>query len=314
MTALEEDHKYHVQFWNGSQVLDGRWNAVPVPRPRIFIGHWPQDRDPAVIGELWAQLQETYGAQECKESRMFPSMQEVEWAEGKIGDVQALDDIAGTMGTPDNYRPRTCMGTDCLIDGASVMKRSRSSCGAHVRVTPQNSEMKKKLPCKQGASGKNLLDKQPRWFHQEYVESLINIGGFRVVVTTVSDANALRGRRCKVSEIFHTFDNQETSMLVSVLDERSDFVMSGGRTVQELKAFTVDVCEMLRARSDWKEHFETLEIGVRLDVGISSEQDGSRFFVNEIIRIFYGDLFSYYTASPYVGICKAIARAAGDHF
>lgn len=55
--------------------------------------------------------------------------------------------------------------------------------------------------------------------------------------------------------------------------------------------------------------FQSLEVGVRLDIGISSAEDGHRFFVNEITREWYGDLISYRTGEPRTRICSALAKA-----
>lgn len=55
--------------------------------------------------------------------------------------------------------------------------------------------------------------------------------------------------------------------------------------------------------------FQSLEVGVRLDIGISSEADGHRFFVNEITREWYGDLISYKTGEPRTRICVGLAEA-----
>ena len=72
----------------------------------------------------------------------------------------------------------------------------------------------------------------------------------------------------------------------------------------------MDVVGKLRARSDWREHFETLEIAVRVDVGVSSGEHGFRFFVNEITRLVgYGYMFSSYLASPYMILCRGVADA-----
>ncbi|KXT07645.1 hypothetical protein AC578_10188 [Pseudocercospora eumusae] len=60
--------------------------------------------------------------------------------------------------------------------------------------------------------------------------------------------------------------------------------------------------------------FESLEVGVRLDIGISSAADGHRFFVNEVTRFWYGDLISYKSAEPKTRICSALAKAGCQHF
>lgn len=60
--------------------------------------------------------------------------------------------------------------------------------------------------------------------------------------------------------------------------------------------------------------FESLELGVRLDIGVSSPADGHRFFVNEITRAWYGDLISFKSGDPKTRLCGALARAGKDYF
>ncbi|CZT23062.1 uncharacterized protein RCC_08772 [Ramularia collo-cygni] len=55
--------------------------------------------------------------------------------------------------------------------------------------------------------------------------------------------------------------------------------------------------------------FDSLEVGVRMDIGISSAENGHRFFVNEITREWYGDLISFKTGEPRTRICCALAAA-----
>lgn len=55
--------------------------------------------------------------------------------------------------------------------------------------------------------------------------------------------------------------------------------------------------------------FSSLEVGVRLDIGISSKEDGHRFFVNEVTREWYGDLISFKSGEPRTRICVALGEA-----
>ncbi|EME38135.1 hypothetical protein DOTSEDRAFT_29718 [Dothistroma septosporum NZE10] len=60
--------------------------------------------------------------------------------------------------------------------------------------------------------------------------------------------------------------------------------------------------------------FESLEIGVRLDIGISTAENGHRFFVNEISREWYVDMFSFTMAVPKTRFVTAIANARNHYF
>ncbi|EME79285.1 uncharacterized protein MYCFIDRAFT_199095 [Pseudocercospora fijiensis CIRAD86] len=77
------------------------------------------------------------------------------------------------------------------------------------------------------------------------------------------------------------------------------------RKVDHGEVVLIHDCSSARGES----MFESLEVGVRLDIGISSAADGHRFFVNEITRSWYGDLISYKSAEPRTRICCALAKA-----
>ena len=108
-----------------------------------------------------------------------------------------------------------------------------------------------------------------------------------------------------------------------------------------LHEFALHVYEALRARGDWEMHYESLEVGVRLDVGVGSsrrsvgrEEGGSgrrreggeggkgrvevtekRFFVNEITRFYCADYFSQHTlGAPQQEVCWAFAEAMDGYF
>lgn len=97
------------------------------------------------------------------------------------------------------------------------------------------------------------------------------------------------------------------------INNHPTYTLPGSRTITELQAFAVDVCEALRARPDWR-NWETLEVGVRLDVGVSSAEGEGFFFVNEITRLFYhGDMGSSFTRSPHTEIPVVVAKAASEY-
>ncbi|PWO19729.1 hypothetical protein PtrARCrB10_11767 [Pyrenophora tritici-repentis] len=57
--------------------------------------------------------------------------------------------------------------------------------------------------------------------------------------------------------------------------------------------------------------FESLEVGVRLDIGVANTRTAKKaFFVNEITRWYGAHYFSYHIcAEPKTQICKAFAGA-----
>jgi hypothetical protein len=82
----------------------------------------------------------------------------------------------------------------------------------------------------------------------------------------------------------------------------------------ELEQFAMYVFDALRNRSDWSENYASLEVGVRLDIGVSLASDQRQYFVNEITRIYEVDIFAEWLAQPGKHICKAVSRAIEEVF
>ena len=60
--------------------------------------------------------------------------------------------------------------------------------------------------------------------------------------------------------------------------------------------------------------FESLEVGVRLDIGVSGKK-GRCFFVNEITRFYAADFFSQHTlGAPQQEVCMGFAEALDGYF
>ncbi len=98
-------------------------------------------------------------------------------------------------------------------------------------------------------------------------------------------------------------------------------------TLADLHRFALYVYRRLRGRADWEEGYESLEMGVRLDVGVGWEGVGmgkgegkgeggkKRFFVNEITRFYGADYFSQHTlGAPQQEVCWGFAEAVDGYF
>jgi hypothetical protein len=79
--------------------------------------------------------------------------------------------------------------------------------------------------------------------------------------------------------------------------------------LKELEGFALYMFNALRKRPDWSSSYESLEIGVRLDIGIFPASGCCRYFVNETTRIYEADFFAEWLAQPGTHICKAVAEA-----
>lgn len=72
--------------------------------------------------------------------------------------------------------------------------------------------------------------------------------------------------------------------------------------------------EALRDRPDWFTNLESLEVGARVDVGVTTMGDSCRFFVNEVTRIYEADFFAEWLAQPGTHVCRAVSAAIGEVF
>lgn len=86
-------------------------------------------------------------------------------------------------------------------------------------------------------------------------------------------------------------------------------------TLNDLHAFALYVYGRLRGREDWEVGYESLEVGVRLDVGVGKGRKRKRFFVNEITRVYAADFFSQHTlGAPQQEVCWGFAEAVDGYF
>ena len=276
-------------------------------------------------GPLDARLRRSYTALETQVHRsprslaIFPALTELEHTCQKTGDLAALDELA----TGKHYRPKTCLigkgrhhfpHDGCCLNGEQryVAKRNNSSCSMHVYEMENviSVEPRRDSSCAELPLG---LD---RWFYQERLSFLKDIGEFRVFMTTTSGSGGIRGRYGTHLHSIFTKPRRTPGFAAFALD---DYFWSQNLaahfaplTQDDLHAFALEVYEGLRARGDWKTYYESLDIGVRLDIGVSSDR---RFFVNEITRIWCGDFFSDQTlAEPKRKIVWAVARALHEYF
>jgi len=275
--------------------------------------------------------------------RVYPSISEQRFEMLKIGDIRALDEIATAFDCPVEFsmRPTTCGGYgECKLSNLRprdyhVLKRSESCASAH--VYKKKSEDRDKLRC--ALPGTPLNDKttrpmssSPFWFHQEFVPEL-DAFEFRVFIknngaagevihtiwtSSVPLAEAVKGKRSKIK----TRKVSEDDFHWAVPDGASRKPDIQRAKLKELKEFALYVYQALRRREDSNPHFETLEVGVRLDIGVLSRtandargatdvyiEPGKYFFVNEITRWPEADWFSESTLeTPYLRLCAEFAE------
>jgi hypothetical protein len=150
------------------------------------------------------------------------------------------------------------------------------------------------------------------------VADLRRSGEFRVFVVTASDASATRGRSGVVVEVVHTVELEERELVVTVLPSLSEW-SRGYDTynevdLHELQGFALHVFHALRDRPDWYTNFESLEIGARVDIGVTMTGGVCRYFVYEITRIYEADFFAEWLSQPGTHVCRAVAMALEEVF
>ena len=245
--------------------------------------------------------------------KIFPSKSEFLIKTGKLGDLEALDEIANSDGS---YRPRTCRVSggeefhlkhdSCWFNDSKdyVSKRSNSYGSQHVRFM--------------GYSKENVEHRYvgpERWFYQENVPSFRDPGEFRIFITTKNDRSALRRRRGHVvhSILTHFTENGHINPVALTDMHWNDIQkMYPELTGAALEQFALHTFDALRNRDDATAKYESLDIGVRLDIAISPL---GTFFVNEITRIWDADFFSQRTLGlPCTQTAFNVAQAVHEVF
>ncbi|OBT48444.1 hypothetical protein VE00_01401 [Pseudogymnoascus sp. WSF 3629] len=259
------------------------------------------------------RLRSCYGAR----VRAFPGQTEALRARAKIRDLQALDELALTYGS---WRPITCYPVKkCTLEDAetTVHKRQESSGGECVQIKHRgdNGELtciQKDIPERtKRKKHAEAMEAKPLWFHQEFVSTFANWGEFRVFIVTKQEPHSRRGLGGKIVAIAQTVNSttDNDAMHVEQATDATFTRIDSGLCLEDLKHFAMKTFNGLRGRDDWKETFESLEVGVRLDVAISPNLPRS-FFVNEITRWYSAAFFSDdIMAEPKYTLCEEFAKA-----
>ncbi|KXX76724.1 hypothetical protein MMYC01_209300 [Madurella mycetomatis] len=244
---------------------------------------------------------------------IFPSETERRWELGKIGDIRALDEIAKEQEALGNhrfaYRPRTCFGVGkCTLadlddNDLVVLKRSHSAASEHVIITKAGNR-DRLLYYRQDA--RELDGRPPRdpghWFHQEYVPNLQSFGKFRAFIACDGAPE-----KARVVSVAHTKPKDNVVAVYAfssvAFDERKSYMTQ----MAEMKEFALFIHGKLLSQYNAQGRFQSLQVGVRLDIGRS--EDG-RWFVGEVTRAFDADQFAgYHLPYPHTHIAVAFAEA-----
>ena len=273
----------------------------------------PASRDKNLLADIYSPLEVQKPFRRTGSMKIFPSQSEFLFYSGKLGDMEALDDIAHD---DTSYRPLTCRMSaggsyhlkhdSCPFNESEdyVSKRSNSSGCQHVKFRQSSIE-----------TVHHRHVGPERWFYQERIPSFRDPGEFRIFIVTTDDPSALRRRRGHIihSILTHFADNEDIVPValgghhwVKIQQKHSSL------TPAILEQFALHIFDALRNREDAMAKFESLDVGVRLDIAISPL--GS-FFVNEITRIWDADYFSERTLGyPCLEIAFRVAKAVHEVF
>jgi hypothetical protein len=311
-------------FWNNkrksidSNVISNLLLPASSPRSALVILFWAHDTlvPDNLLSKLYGQL-EAFAVKVGLDLTVFPRSSEAAQTRGKVKDILTLDEIAKEAG---EYRPVTCFpGRRCVLqEVASFHKRNSSSGCEHTGIQPcrRRGELACIVPNGQGpatsATSRAIGSGGWVWFHQEIVDTFDKIGEFRVFLTTEPSSNGgLRGLREKVIHVCKTLFDNGTILPQEATPE--DLSACPSLSMDLLREYAVRTYRRIRERDGWREAFESLEIGVRLDICVSPNREG--FFVNEITRWWMADFFSDdILANPKHRVCDAFATAAKNYF
>ncbi|EME45608.1 hypothetical protein DOTSEDRAFT_34084 [Dothistroma septosporum NZE10] len=169
----------------------------------LLFFHWPYNRQVDLIGDVYNDITKIHGEQ----GRFYPNLREVQEAENKIGDIEALEHIARSAPAAFAYQPTTCLSTNgCTLAKPYVVKRTNSSNSNGVLINPTADDIRELLPCQPNGTPREAQDPAAhgkRWFHQRKIKSLIEFGGFRIFTVTLPYDEGLRGRKGHVFEALH---------------------------------------------------------------------------------------------------------------
>ncbi|EGU85061.1 hypothetical protein IWW34DRAFT_837722 [Fusarium oxysporum f. sp. albedinis] len=279
----------------------------------ILLANSHGDWETLSMDDLYSHLQMLSAAHGSLS--ICPSETENRSAACKIADIRILDMIARDADWKYSYRPRTCFGMGkCTLPSTLIKrmatKRGYSCGGADVKIV--ESTMRDNLECIETPQSNSepfefVPDiRQPRFFHQEYIESLQKLGEYRVFIS-----------RRQVIEIAFTTVNHDMEPPHFAAEKAtpnhfkwfSDDPKKRKQKLEELKDFALYQNSRLLNHPDNMEKFGSVHVGIRLDIGVSELNGNGRFFVSEPTRFPMADqLANLILDRPHV----AIARVWGE--
>ncbi|KAI8650403.1 hypothetical protein NCS57_01373800 [Fusarium keratoplasticum] len=220
--------------------------------------------------------------------RMYPSHDEFMAVNLKFPDIAAMDRIAKTAPTLYAYRPQTCFGMGkCTLDTPkgekTVIKRNFSDASSHVKIVQGPTGHQLKLAC---FTGERVKTRQPepekdepsaRWFHMEYIPTFKTVGEYRVHLCGDNVVSIGISKFVKDKLEVRSVSDDDFAWFSKGQEEQQ-------KKRQELCDFARYQRKKLLEQPNADKAFESLRVGVRIDIGVSEESPEGRFFGLELTR------------------------------
>lgn len=308
-------HFSHLANGSSSTVFFMYWAVKPTPSAEIIY---------KMVEHLHRRLGYTF--------RCFPSRAERARDVMKIEDQKVSDKFArrGAKEFPeyavrpkirydhashppkDAHCPFSEIGTEQI-----VMKRVNSSGGKDVQVMDRLAEV---------SSIPEFAKNASEWFAQEWTPYFERVGEFRVFIVSELADDGLRCRKGRVLHIALTQRIKDAEggrdIVNATVPTADDWSKQAYRPFasDDLVAFALHIYDQLRAEEDWESSYESLEMGVRLDICMRHDpwlgKKGMKgFFVNDIWRFYRAEFHSRATlGSPWQMICQTYGKAINEYF
>jgi len=219
-------------------------------------------------------------------------------AGAKLDDIRALDAIAAAAANAiHQYRPRTCYPhRACVLEGQTTIAKRINSFGSNhvrrLRARHRDPDLKclRSTQVSRTRLATSYEQMRATWFHQEFMPGFEDVGEFRVYIVARPAPGGLRGLAGRVVRTAKTTVQADGAIRCADVT-RSDLRACRPLTITHLRTFALYYYDELRKREDWEGRFESLEVGIRLDITVSPGPSTYRFFVNEPTRILVADYF-----------------------
>jgi hypothetical protein len=191
----------------------------------------------------------------------------------------------------------------------------------HVNIIKENARGKPKCEnTPPGSDGDELSDKgYYRWFHQQYVPSLVEFGEFRVYIATKITKNG--ARKPYIVHVAHTrwvknnLEGTHDPNAIGIhfkakrVEQETHWAEYPSLSYRKLTKYALHVYSRLQSLNEVG--FQTLAVGGRLDIGVAPDEKG--LFVNELTRWYGAHQFAKDTLeAPHDQICHAFAKAFAE--